>query len=343
MDLPTATQHLASGEDLSRESMKSVMRSIMSGQATDAQIGAFLTALMIKGETVDEISGAAQIMRELSSPVTTVHERVVDCVGTGGDKAGIFNVSTASTLVAAAGGAVMAKHGNRAATGNSGSAELLACAGVDISLSPEQVGKCIDRCGIGFLFAPTHHSAMRHAMGPRKEIGIRTVFNLLGPLTNPAQARYQLAGVFSQDYVRSMARVYAELGSVHTLVASSDDGLDEISIAAPTLIAEFHRDEFSEYTITPEQFGIRRSSLDALVIANPQESLDMITEALSGKKGPAYDMVSLNAGATIYAGDLVGTISEGVDRAREILDKGSGIDRLADLVKVSNSLAGEDA
>ncbi len=339
MDLPAATQKLVNGEDLSRESMRAVMHTIMSGHATDAQIGAFLTALMIKGETVDEIAGAAQIMRELSSGVKTVHEKVVDCVGTGGDKAGIFNVSTASALVAAAGGAAVAKHGNRAATGNSGSADLLARAGVDIALTPEQVGQCIDRCGIGFLFAPTHHSAMRHATGPRKEIRIRTVFNLLGPLTNPAGARYQLAGVFSQEYVRSMVRVYAELGSIHTLVASSDDGLDEISIAAPTLIAEFHQGTFSEYEITPEQFGIERKSLDSLVVADPDESLGLVTEALSGNRGPAYDMVALNAGATIYAADLAGSMSEGVEQAREILDRGSGISKLEELTRVSGSLA----
>ena len=212
MDLPAANRKLAAGEDLTREEMQSVMSLIMSGEATDAQIGAFLIALMIKGETVEEITGAAIIMADLAARVPTKAEKIVDCVGTGGDGAKLFNVSTASALVAAAAGASMAKHGNRAATGNSGAADVLETAGVNITITPEQVGQCIDQCGIGFMFAPTHHSAMRFAIGPRKEIGVRSVFNLLGPLTNPAGAKYQLTGVFSQDWCRPMAETYAALG-----------------------------------------------------------------------------------------------------------------------------------
>ena len=256
MDLQSANKKISAGQHLSREEMQAVMTLIMSGEATDAQIGSFLTALMIKGETVDEITGAAIIMRDLSATVTTRSDKIVDSVGTGGDGARLFNVSTASALVASAAGASIAKHGNRAATGNSGSADVLEAAGVNINISPEQVGICVDQCGIGFMFAPAHHSAMRFAIGPRKEIGIRTIFNLLGPLTNPANARYQLAGVFSQNWVRPMAEVYAELDSVHTLVVSSDDGLDEISIAAATQVAEYRDGSISEYKINPEQFGI---------------------------------------------------------------------------------------
>ncbi|MDD9823039.1 MAG: anthranilate phosphoribosyltransferase, partial [Gammaproteobacteria bacterium] len=241
MDLPTANRRLAAGEDLNRAEMQAVMRVIMQGEATPAQTGAFLTALAIKGETVEEITAAAATMREFAASVTVDADAIVDSVGTGGDGARLFNVSTAAALVAAAAGAVVAKHGNRAATGNAGSADVLEAAGVDIALNPQQVGDCIAQCGIGFMFAPTHHAATRHVIGARREIGIRTVFNLLGPLTNPAGATHQLVGVFDRRWVRPLAEVFAELGSVHTLVVCSEDGLDEISIAAPTWVAEWRR------------------------------------------------------------------------------------------------------
>jgi anthranilate phosphoribosyltransferase len=317
--------------------MKSVMTLIMSGEATDAQIGAFLTALMVKGETVDEIVGAATIMRELSAKVETRSDKIVDSVGTGGDGAKLFNVSTASALVASAAGASVAKHGNRAATGNSGSADVLEAAGVNIAITPQQVGQCVDQCGVGFMFAPAHHSAMRYAIGPRKEIGIRTIFNLLGPLTNPANAGYQLVGVFSQHWVRPLAEVFAEMGSTHTLVVSSDDGLDEISIAADTSVAEFKNGSFFEYRISPEQFGIAKTSLESIVVTDSGQSLDMIKIALGGEPGAAYDMLALNAGATIYAGDLADSLEQGVQRAREVLDSGKGLEKLAQLVKMSSS------
>ncbi len=339
MDLQSANRRLASGENLSREEMQSVMASIMSGQATDAQIGAFLTALMIKGETVDEIVGAATIMRELSAKVEINADKIVDSVGTGGDGAKLFNVSTASALVAAEAGASIAKHGSRAATGNSGSADVLEAAGVNIGISPEQVGQCVEQCGIGFMFAPSHHSAMRFAIGPRKEIGIRSFFNLLGPVTNPAGAKYQLAGVFSKGWVRPMAEVYAELGSVHTLVVSSDDGLDEISIASTTDVAELKDGTITEYQIEPEQFGISRSDLSEIIVSDAAESLSMIQSALSGKAGPASDMIALNAGATIYAGDLASSLEEGVILAQEILSGGKGSEKLEQLVQFSQTFS----
>jgi len=278
-------------------------------------------------------------MRELSAKVNTKSDKIVDSVGTGGDGAKLFNVSTASALIASAAGASVAKHGNRAATGNSGSADVLETAGVNIAITPEQVGQCIDECGVGFMFAPAHHSAMRHAIGPRKEIGIRTVFNLLGPLTNPAGARYQLVGVFSQQWVRPLAEVFAELGSKHTLVVSSDDGLDEISIAADTSVSEFKNGSFLEYRISPEQFDIEKSSLDAVVVTDSAQSLDMIRKALGGAPGPAYDMLALNAGATIYAGDLTENLEQGVQRAREILDSGKGLEKLTQLIKMTSSFS----
>ena len=341
MDLPTANRKLAAGEDLTRGEMQAVMRLIMSGESTPAQVGAFLTALMIKGETVEEIVGAAVIMRELAAAVETGADKVADSVGTGGDVAKLFNVSTASALVAAAAGAVMAKHGNRAATGNSGSADVLEAAGVNIAIKPQQVGQCIDQCGIGFLFAPTHHAATRHVVGPRREIGIRTIFNLLGPLTNPADAKYQLVGVFDQRWVRPLVEVFAELGSVHTLVVCSDDGLDEISIAAGTQVAEYRNGKFSEYRIEPAQFGVATTSLDGLKVADSRESLKLIREALGGVKGAAFDMVALNAGATIYAADLTDSLSSGVERAREVLDGGAALKKLAQLAEFTSALGGE--
>ena len=337
MDLPSAIRKVVAGQNLIRDEMHSVMTLIMSGAATDSQIGSFLTALMIKGESIDEIAGAATIMRDLSAKVSVQSDKIVDSVGTGGDSAGLFNVSTASALVSSAAGATVAKHGNRAATGNSGSADVLEAAGVNITISPDQVGQCIDQCGIGFMFAPAHHSAMRFAIGPRKEIGIRTIFNLLGPLTNPANARYQLVGVFSQNWVRPMAEVYAELGSIHTLVVSSDDGLDEISIAADTKVAEFRNGSFTEYEINPEQFGVQRSSLDTITVSDSKQSLNLIQQALGGQTGPASDMIALNSGATIYAADLASSIQDGVDQARVILSSGAGLDKLTQLIRISNS------
>ena len=337
MDLPSAIRKVVAGQNLIRDEMHSVMTLIMSGAATDSQIGSFLTALMIKGESIDEIAGAATIMRDLSAKVSVRSDKIVDSVGTGGDSAGLFNISTASALVSSAAGATVAKHGNRAATGNSGSADVLEAAGVNITISPDQVGQCIDQCGIGFMFAPVHHSAMRFAIGPRKEIGIRTIFNLLGPLTNPANARYQLVGVFSQNWVRPMAEVYAELGSIHTLVVSSDDGLDEISIAADTKVAEFRNGSFTEYEISPEQFGVQRSSLDAITVSDSKQSLTLIQQALGGQTGPASDMIALNSGATIYAADLASSIQDGVDQARVILSSGAGLDKLTQLIRISNS------
>ncbi|MGI9311453.1 MAG: anthranilate phosphoribosyltransferase [bacterium] len=363
MNLADAHRRLAAGEDLRRDEMQAVMRLIMSGEATPAQIGAFLIALTIKGETVEEIVGAATIMRELAAKVEVAAPSsespeaspsfrpvapsfrsvgpVVDSVGTGGDGAKLFNVSTASALVAAAAGAIVAKHGNRAATGNSGSADVLEAAGVNIALDPRQVGACIERCGIGFLFAPNHHAATRHVIAPRREIGVRTIFNLLGPLTNPAGATHQLVGVFAQRWVRPLAEVFAQLGSAHTVVVCSDDGLDEISIAAATAVAEYRDGAIREYRIEPRQFGIAETPLDDLVVADSSESLKLIRIALGGKRGGAYDMVALNAGATIYAADLSDSLADGVARAREVLDSGAALAKLEQLAQCSIALARE--
>ena len=342
MNLPDAIRKVSRGEDLGRAEMGQVMRIIMSGDATPAQIGAVLTALHIKGETVEELTGAATVMREFAASVSVQADQVADCVGTGGDGASLFNVSTASALVACAAGAVMAKHGNRAATGKSGSADVLEAAGVNISLSPEQVAKTIDAVGIGFMFAPTHHGATRHAVGPRREIGVRTLFNLLGPLTNPAGALWQLVGVFDRGWVPPLAEAFLSLGSVHTLVVCSDDGLDEISIASDTHASELRDGVITDYTITPEQFGIERQSLEPLVVGSAEESFAMIQGVLNGESGPAGDMVALNAGATIYAADLVGSLADGVEQAREILTNKSGAAKLEELASYTQQFSNSD-
>ena len=331
MDMHSAIRSVAKSVDLDREQMSSVMRIVMQGDATPAQIGAFLTALHIKGETVDELTAAAIVMREFAAAVSVRSDKVVDTVGTGGDAAGLFNVSTAAALVAAAAGITVAKHGNRAATGKSGSADVLEEAGVRIDLTPDQVGETIDHVGIGFMFAPTHHGATRHAVGPRREIGVRTIFNLLGPLTNPAAARWQLVGVYEQRWLRPLAEVFGNLGSIHTLVVSSSDGLDEISIGDSTPVCEFYKGELTEFVISPEDYGIERQALSSIKVESASESLALIRGALSGEKGPAYDMVALNAGATLYAADVVNSVGAGVDQARAVLDAGGAVRKLKEL------------
>lgn len=339
MNIQTAIKSLMQGQNLEQNEMQEVMSAIMGGEATPSQISAFLVALAIKGETVEEIVGAAIIMRSLAAPVDIKTDKIIDSVGTGGDGAKLFNVSTASAFVVAAAGGTVAKHGNRAASGNSGSADLLETAGVNISISPDQVAECINETGIGFMFAPTHHSAMKHAITTRKEIAVRTVFNLLGPITNPAGATHQLTGVFARHWVKPMAEVLGRLGSQHALVVHSDDGLDEISLATTTSVAEFKDGELSSYTIGPEEFGIVPQSLDSLVIEDSAQSLELIRSALSGEAGPAFDMVALNAGATLYAGDLSDSLVDGVRLAQEILRSGKALEKLEQLVRVSQGFA----
>jgi anthranilate phosphoribosyltransferase len=288
---------------------------------------------------VDEIVGAASIMRSLASPVNIKAEKIIDSVGTGGDGAKLFNVSTASSFVVAAAGGTVAKHGNRAASGNSGSADLLEAAGVNIAISPEQVAECINQVGIGFMFAPMHHSAMKHAIATRKEIAVRTVFNLLGPITNPARATHQLTGVFSEHWVKPMAEVLGRLGSQHALVVHSNDGLDEISLATTTSVAEFKDGEVATYTIGPEEFGIVPQSLAPLMIEDATQSLELIRGALSGEAGPAFDMVALNAGATLYAGDMADSLADGVKLAQQTLRSGTALEKLEQLASVSQGFS----
>ena len=336
MDMQAAIKAVTERKDLSSDDMIDVMRLIMTGKASEAQIGGFLVGLRMKGETIDEITSAAGVMRGLSTKVDIEKEPLVDTCGTGGDGASTFNISTASAFVVAAAGGYVAKHGNRSISSSSGSADVLEAAGVNLNLTPEQVAHCVEEIGVGFMFAQKHHSAMKHAIGPRKEMAVRTIFNVLGPLTNPADAHCQVLGVFSKDWVRPLAEVLKKLGSTHVLVVHAQDGLDEISIGSGTYVAELLEDAITEYIIEPEDFGMQKADIAQLAVADAQQSLDMIKKVFAGQKGPARDIVALNAGAAIYAADLVNDLAEGVAKAQQILDDGSAQQKLDALVEISN-------
>jgi len=323
MEIKEAISRIVDREDLSREDMTAVMRQIMTGQATPIQIGGFLAGLRCKGETVEEITAAALVMRELAVRVEVDAMHLVDTCGTGGDGAKLFNVSTAAAFVVAAAGGRVAKHGNRAMSGNSGSADVLEALGVKLDCAPRQVADCINAVGLGFMFAPAHHAAAKHAAAPRRELGTRTLFNLLGPLTNPAAAPHQLLGVFAPRWLEPLAKVLRELGSRHVLVVHADDGLDEISIAAPTRVAELQHGQVRSYTFRPEDAGIKRQALDTLLVNSAEQSRYLIEQALAGTSGPALDIVLLNAGAALYAADVAGSLAEGVDRARAAIASGA--------------------
>ena len=337
MNIQEAIAHLISRQNLSRSDMAGVMKLVMTGETTPAQIGAFLTALRMKGETVDEVAAAAGVMRELADPVTLSEPGAVDIVGTGGDASSTFNVSTASALVAAAAGVSIAKHGNRAASSKSGAADLLEAAGVNIELNPGQVQQCIEQVNVGFMFAQRHHSAMRHAIGPRRELGTRTIFNLLGPLTNPASATNQVLGVFDEQWVRPLAEVLQQLGSEHAMVVHGNDGMDEITCTGATQVAELHNSEIVEYSITPEEFGLKTSSLADIQVSSPVESLAVVQAVFSGQTGAPRDIVCLNAGAAIYVGHRAENLKEGVRLAGQVLDSGAASDTLERLAKLTQS------
>lgn len=336
MDIKTALSKAVDQLDLSTEEMQDVMRQIMTGQCTDAQVGGFLVALRMKSETLDEITGAAMVMRELAAGVAINAERLVDTCGTGGDGANIFNVSTAAALVVAAAGGKVAKHGNRAVSGKSGSADLLETAGVNLDLTPEQVARCVETVGVGFMFAPAHHGAMKHAIGPRRELGLRTIFNMLGPMTNPAGVKHQVIGVFTQSLCRPIAEVLKRLGSEHVLVVHSKDGLDELSLAATSHIAELKDGEVREYDVSPEELGIKSRSLIGLTVEDPLASLALIRDAL-GKRATeagekAADIIILNAGAALYAADHATSLQEGVKLASDALYSGLAREKLNELI-----------
>ncbi|MCG5501685.1 anthranilate phosphoribosyltransferase [Ectothiorhodospira lacustris] len=338
MNMQEAIRAVTEHRDLSGPEMVHVMRRIMTGEATPAQMGGFLVGLRMKGETVDEVAAAASVMRELATRVDVEAEHLVDTCGTGGDASGSFNISTASAFVVAAAGGRVAKHGNRSVSSKSGSADVLEAAGVNLELAPEQVAQCINQVGVGFLFAPKHHGAMKHAVGPRREMGVRTLFNVLGPLTNPAGAPNQVLGVFSTHWLEPLAQVLRLLGSRHVMVVHAEDGLDEISIGAPTRVAELRGGEVTTCIIAPEQFGMRRTPLDAVRVGSAEESLALIRRVFAGEPGPARDIVMLNAGAAIHVAGLADSMAAGVQRAGEVIDSGAAAARMDELARVSQSL-----
>ena len=325
---PTLNQ-LINGQDLSFAEMQTLMRQVMSGELTHAQMAAMLVALRIKGESVDEIAAAASVMRELSTKVATLASpHLIDTCGTGGDGIQTFNVSTVSALVAASAGAKVAKHGGRSVSSSCGSADVLEALGVNVNLTPAQVASAVEEIGIGFMFAPNHHSAMKHAAPVRRELGVRTLFNLLGPLTNPANAKRQIMGVFSPALTVKLAQVLQQLGSEHVLVVCGADGMDEISFTGDSHVAELKNGQVSAYTINPAQFGLPLHSLASIQIDNAEQSKAMILAVLNGELGAARDIVLLNAGAAIYVAGLADSLAAGINKAAEVIDQGLALAKL---------------
>jgi len=314
------------------------MQQVMAGELTAAQIAGVLVALRIKGETVDEIAAAASVMRSLSTKVEIQDaNHLVDTCGTGGDGIQTFNISTVSAFIAAAAGAKVAKHGGRSVSSTCGSADVLEALSVNVNLSPEQVANSVNQVGLGFMFAPNHHSAMKHAAPVRRELGIRTLFNLLGPLTNPASAKRQVMGVFSPDLTGKLARVLKQLGSEHVMVVCGADGMDEISFTGDSYIAELKHGEVHEYTVNPTQFGLKLHDLNSIKVSNAQESKDIILDVLAGKTGPARDIVLLNAGAAIYVSGIAHTLADGISTAADMLDNGKAMQKLQVLIAATNA------
>ena len=317
---------LINKQDLSNETTHAFMTALMSGELTAPASAAILATLRAKGETLDEIVTAARVMREFSNRVEVAdNSRFLDIVGTGGDGACTFNISTSCLFVVAAAGGQVAKHGNRSVSSKSGSADALEALGANLILTPPQVAKCIEATGIGFMLAPNHHPAMRHVAPIRRELGVRTVFNILGPLTNPANAAHTLMGVFSPELTRTMAMAMRELGATHVLVVHSEDGMDEVSLSAPTFVCELKNNGLSEYTITPEQFGLNRAPMSELKVNNPQESKAMLLAALNNQAGAARDIVILNSGVALYTADQVDSIEAGITLAKDVIASGQAL------------------
>lgn len=335
MNIKSALARVVDHIDLSTDEMTAVMREVMTGGATEAQIGALLLGLRMKGETIDEITGAATVMRELASRVEVEADYLVDTCGTGGDGASLFNISTASAFVVAAAGGHVAKHGNRSVSSLTGSADVLEAAGINLDLTPEQVALCVTEMGLGFMFAPAHHSAMKYAVGPRKELGLRTIFNMLGPMTNPAGVKRQVIGVFSAKLCRPMVEVLQRLGSEHVMVVHAADGLDEISLARETHVAELKDGAIREYSIKPEDFGIASQSLIGLTVTSATESLALVQAALDNQHDAiahkASDIIALNAGAAIYVSGIADTLAEGIARAQDTLGSGLAGEKMREL------------
>ncbi|WP_020681679.1 anthranilate phosphoribosyltransferase [Marinobacterium rhizophilum] len=347
MNIQQAIAKVVDHLDLTRGEMTEVMQQVMTGQCTDAQIAGFLVALRMKSESIDEITGAAQVMRDLATPVKINAAPLVDIVGTGGDGANLFNISSASAFVTAAAGAYVAKHGNRAVSSSSGSADLLEACGVDLTLNADGVARCVENVGVGFMFAPSHHNAMKYAIGPRRQLGIRTLFNILGPMTNPAGVKRLLIGVFSDALCRPMAEVMRELGGEHVMVVHAHDGLDEISLATHTHVAELRDGVVTEYSLTPEEVGIESQSLIGLEVSSSADSLSLIMDAFKGVNSTparkASNIIALNAGAAIYLSGVAATLADGVAMARQQLESGAALEKMEQLASFSQQLAQEQA
>jgi anthranilate phosphoribosyltransferase len=325
--------------EIFHDEMLALMRRIMSGEMSPVMIAALAVGLRVKKETIGEIAAAAQVMREFATPVAVADRtHLVDLCGTGGDAAHTFNISTASMLVAAAAGARVAKHGGRSVSSSSGSADVLEALGVHIDLGPEQVAACLEETGIGFMFAPNHHASMKHAGPVRKELGIRTIFNILGPLTNPAGAPNQLMGVFHPDLVGIQVRVLQRLGSEHVMIVYGMNGMDEISLSGESLIGELKNGEVREYTVHPSDFGLPVYDTRVLKVANKEESVQCIQRALANEDGPVRDIVLLNAGAALYCADVAASVAEGVKMAREAVASGKALAKLSQFVAVTQKL-----
>ena len=337
MNIRQAIKQAIDREDIPFQDMLGVVREIMAGEATPAQIAGLLVALNMKGETIDEVSAAATVMRELATKVEVNVSPLMDTCGTGGDGSQTFNISTACAFVAAAAGAYVAKHGNRSVSSSSGSADVLEKLGVKIDLSPPAVAECINQVGIGFMFAPAHHSATRHAAGPRKELGVRTLFNVLGPLTNPAMAPIQLMGIFNRHWQKIAIEVLRNLGTQRAFVVTADDGLDEISINSSSHVASLIDGEITYFDVSPEEFGLQRQSLDALKAANAEHSAEIITQVLDNQPGAAKDIVALNAGAAIYLCELSDSVAGGIELAKETLASGAAKNKLHELIEFSQN------
>jgi len=324
-------------QNLTQDTMLGVMRQVMSGELTSAQIAALLIALRAKGETVDEIAAAAMVMRELSTKVAIQDtQHLIDTCGTGGDGIQTFNVSTVCAFVAAAAGAKVAKRGGRSVSSTCGSADVLEVLGVNVNQTPEQVAACVNEIGIGFMFAPNHHSAMKYAAPVRRELGVRTLFNLLGPMTNPATARRQVMGVFDKSLTAKLAQVLQKLGSEHVLVVHGADGMDEISFTGDTFVAELKNGQVTEYVLNPAQFGMATHQLKDVQIQNAEESKAMILDVLNRKQGAARDIVLMNAGAAIYVSGQAESLQAGIHKAAEVIDSGAALEKLNQLIALSN-------
>jgi len=341
MNYSQTLTRLIERHDLPFAEMRELMENIMSGQLSPAQIAGVLIALRTKGESVTEIAAAASVMRELSTKVNAKHNgHLIDTCGTGGDGAQTFNISTASAFVAAAAGAHVAKHGGRSVSSTCGSADVLEKLGVNVSLNADQVALCIDQIGVGFMFAPNHHSAMKHAAPVRRELGVRTMFNLLGPLTNPAGAQNQVIGVFHQSLTSKLAQVLGELGSRHVMVVHGADGMDEISISDGTYIAELKDGKIKEYTVHPDLFNLTSASADLLRVSNVSEASEKLLSVLNNETGVPRDIVQLNAGAAIYVSGLASTLEDGVAMANDTIASGAAKKKLDQLISLSNSFKG---